>query len=1581
MNAPVRRLCGSLTAAWLTLCPVSAEVMITEFLAQNDGGLTDDRGRSSDWIELTNTGEAAVNLAGWHLTDDAADLRKWKFPALSLGPNQRLLVWASGDDRRDPARPLHTNFSLRAAGEYLALVQPDGVTVAQDFGAAYPPQFTNVSYGLGESSPPPVTLIAAGSNAAPGPQARVRVPQPGQTPPDNADEATWMRTDFDDSAAGWTTVHTGIGYSAATPSSNPATPNSGNLFPPLVAPDGNVQSIHRGVNRGIYIRIPFEVGDVSRVKGIELKMQHDDGFVVYINGVFKAHALVSTGGALPTVPLAHDAAGVPALANADVQAATLKTIALVGGDSADILTPGTNLLAIHGFNSTTSGNDALFNPQLSLTLQPELNGSAVYFNTPTPGEANNVGTSALGPQVTGTTETLPPLRVQPAWDGTGSLPLVTSAATGFSGTQGQGGWTWGYHAGTGAYNYLTTFTPFPGGAGQGAWDGAAQWWNGSGWDHNTAGAAPWTYLDGTLAHPNDSTPGPKETTVARWTSTVAGPHTLTGSFSRASASGNGTTGRVYRNGAQLFSAVTKGDSAPFTLPVTLAVGDRIDFLVDTGPTDDDSVDGTQYVAEIRAGQPPPLQNVSFLVTSRVTPTARPIATVTLKWLQMFAAEQTSAMNDSGTDGDAVAGDGVWSATVTTNALQPGQLIRWRVEATDDQGRLTRDPPQLDPASDQKYFGTIADDPSTASSRLPVLHWFMASGVSPDTNTKAPVTIYYKGELYDNCQATVHGQSTQSFPKKSNDIDTPSDHRMKVFDDPAARRAKDFNLLSSYADKSKMRTTLAYETFAAAGAKGHYAFPVRVHRNGAFHAVADFVEDADDRFLERVGLDPAGALYKVYNSLDGSALTTTNSGGVEKKTRRHEGTADFQAMIDGLSESRSVALRRQYAYDNLNVPQYINMMAVTTLMLHNDWGHKNYYMYRDSDGTGEWFVLPWDLDLTFGHTWISGPAYFDDDIDSSIGVVLGPSNRLKSLTFGTSTTAAPEMVQMLLRRLRTLLDRFVGPAASPPAEFETRMRWWADQIDSPLAPPGQSDAMLDFKKWGFWIDGSGTQITWTDARGGDHLLRPYLNRLIDSNPNPPYPAANPNANLGRTTVPPFLVGRRAALYAGSTLGQSVPAAQVAAPTVNIAAVEVNPGAAGQEYVKLTNPNSTAVDVSGWTLSGAVDFRIPDGTVIPAGNGTTQNIGALFIAKDVAAFRARTTGPRGGQYCFCVGPYDGQLSARGETLVLSTAAGAQVATTSWPASPTPAQVSLRVSQILFEPLDPTPAELAVDPGLVASDFEWIELVNTGAVTLDLAGAQFTDGVAFTFPAATSLAPGQKLIVAANLVAFAARYPGVTAPVFGPWVGQLDNSGETLQMVDAGGESVLEFSYNDAWYPPADHDGHALVFTSGWDTSHDEWGQRVHWGVSLAPHGTPGADVPPTGMVYNFWANTAFTKAERDDPLVSAPEMDVEADTLPNLLEYALGTGPKALSTAQLPTVTRVSMEGQPFLALSYRRQKNCLDLDYIPEASNDVVEGWTPILAAPVSVTDNGDGTETVTVVDAPAALTGRRLVRLRVVLRP
>lgn len=160
---------------WLAvgLAVLRADPVISEFLAANTRVLADDDGKFSDWIEIHNPDATAANLAGWYLTDDVKELKKWQFPAVTIPAGGYLLVWASGENRRDPVKPLHTNFSLDNKGEYLALVKPDGVTVGTEFAPTFPEQFDDISYG--------VTQPTAAAEAAV--RGFLRVPTPGARNP------------------------------------------------------------------------------------------------------------------------------------------------------------------------------------------------------------------------------------------------------------------------------------------------------------------------------------------------------------------------------------------------------------------------------------------------------------------------------------------------------------------------------------------------------------------------------------------------------------------------------------------------------------------------------------------------------------------------------------------------------------------------------------------------------------------------------------------------------------------------------------------------------------------------------------------------------------------------------------------------------------------------------------------------------------------------------------------------------------------------------------------------------------------------------------------------------------------------------------------------------------------------------------------------------------------------------------------------------------------------------------------------------------------------------------------------------
>lgn len=122
-------------------------LILNEIMARNETGIQDGFGRREDWIELHNPNPAAVNLDGYFLTDDASQLTKWNFPSIEISGGGYLIVFASGINTIDPSGNPHTNFKLESAGEYLAIVRPNGTSIDNSFHPDFPEQFADISYG------------------------------------------------------------------------------------------------------------------------------------------------------------------------------------------------------------------------------------------------------------------------------------------------------------------------------------------------------------------------------------------------------------------------------------------------------------------------------------------------------------------------------------------------------------------------------------------------------------------------------------------------------------------------------------------------------------------------------------------------------------------------------------------------------------------------------------------------------------------------------------------------------------------------------------------------------------------------------------------------------------------------------------------------------------------------------------------------------------------------------------------------------------------------------------------------------------------------------------------------------------------------------------------------------------------------------------------------------------------------------------------------------------------------------------------------------------------------------------------
>ncbi|MCP4190749.1 MAG: hypothetical protein GY768_08980 [Planctomycetaceae bacterium] len=191
------------------------------------------------------------------------------------------------------------------------------------------------------------------------------------------------------------------------------------------------------------------------------------------------------------------------------------------------------------------------------------------------------------------------------------------------------------------------------------------------------------------------------------------------------------------------------------------------------------------------------------------------------------------------------------------------------------------------------------------------------------------------------------------------------------------------------------------------------------------------------------------------------------------------------------------------------------------------------------------------------------------------------------------------------------------------------------------------------------------------------------------------------------------------------------------------------------------------------------------------------------------------------------------------------------------------SVRITELNFNPHDPTEAELAIDPSLDNDDFEFIEFQNIGNGSVNLLQSRLSNGVEFTFPAA-ELDAGDYGLVVRDAAAFRLRY-GNSKPIIGEFNGKLDNGGESLQMLNASGEIVIDFEYQDnrLWPQNADGIGGTLVLKSPTTTPPSQLSKYYQWQGSTELGGSPGTDsTRDIGIVINeVLAHT--------DPPLTAPD----------------------------------------------------------------------------------------------------------------
>ena len=424
--------------------------------------------------------------------------------------------------------------------------------------------------------------------------------------------------------------------------------------------------------------------------------------------------------------------------------------------------------------------------------------------------------------------------------------------------------------------------------------------------------------------------------------------------------------------------------------------------------------------------PPPGENDHLDVRATITPRIGAVSGATLHYRIGFGSELSLPM----TMGE----DNLYTATIPSSAYVANEMVRWYIAASTSSGESSREPPFTHPTESAQYFGTVVTDPGISVDHS-VMEWFVENLGAADTRGGTRGSLYFEGRFYDNIFCRIRGQSTANWPKHKYKFDF---YRGGHFTwNESAPKVEEFNVNSHYRD-SYVRENSIFAFLNEAGALAPETRYLWIRRNGSDLGLFSFVEQVDEEFLTRRGIDATGSMYKAIN-VPATLSTTVNSSLYRKTLRKTEPYTDLRQLTTGINIANPS--RFEFVADEVNLPNYLNVMAAMCVPFNHDQLTKNYYVYRDYDRE-EWFRIAWDGDqgLPTGQkntheNWAS-PLY--GDAMHTQELVGGNANPIWKNHLHAAILDNPVTRQMYMRRVRTLIDKYLkipetGPSTTLLAE--------------------------------------------------------------------------------------------------------------------------------------------------------------------------------------------------------------------------------------------------------------------------------------------------------------------------------------------------------------------------------------------------------------------------------------------------------------------------------------------------------------------------------------------------------------------
>jgi hypothetical protein len=873
----------------------------------------------------------------------------------------------------------------------------------------------------------------------------------------------------------------------------------------------------------------------------------------------------------------------------------------------------------------------------------------------------------------------------------------------------------------------------------------------------------------------------------------------------------------------------------------------------------------------------PVSTNGVLITAKVTD-ADGVSSVVLQYQLVDpgsyirvsdASYQTAwtdvAMNDSGLDGDAAAGDNIYSVTMSAAIHVHRRLVRYRITVEDSVANSLRVPYADDEQPNFAYFvydgvpaWSGAKEPGVTAvtnvsadvmaDQLPVYH-LIANGTdvvnsqynSGYNGTRMWGTLVYDGRVYDHIQFYNRGEYSTYWSGKNKwrfKFNRGRDFRAR--DIYGKRYKRDWKTLNFNACASPwipvnrgmagMDEAVPHRLFQLAGVPSSNTHWTHLRIvDASEEAPADqyegdlwglylAIEHLDGRFLGERDL-PDGNTYKIQ----GGAGNKKNQGPTQPLDN-----SDWNTFWAASANLNSVAWWRS----SFSVEGFYGFRAINRAIGNVDLRDSaNYYMYHHPDG--RWHVMPWDLDMMYiPETHWSGVIRADRCLDHA-EIRTEFRNRcreLLDLLFSDSDRHGGQAAQVVEE-----LSQIVNPAGVPLTMVDVDEYMWN------YHPRTASDHR------GQWYVTPKTQDhgggTWTRSLPTpDHegFQQNMIDYMYDTRPDGGFTVGDGDERgygfgfLSQEAADSAIPDRPTMTYSGPA-GFPVDNLQFQTGPFSDPNGAGTFGAMQWRIGEIANPSSTNFN-AGDDWQYEIEARW-ESDVLPSYSSTVEV--TTDSLKEGRTYRARVrmmddTG-RWSHWSapvqFVAGPPDGAPALRD---------------------------ILCISEVMYDPQD-------------GSDFEFIELHNcSDTQTVDLAGVAFTRGVDYAFATNVSLPPGGYLLVvkadaADDFLAFR-NYYGLSGgvPIYGPYDGKLSNGGEEIRLKPASGAgSLVSFTYNDGigWPLAADGAGHSLVPTVLSGQADGALDYSGSWRASTYIGGSPGVADPvidPDLKLNEITAHTDYTNA---------------------------------------------------------------------------------------------------------------------------